>query len=46
MYPYYYQRPATLQDVYTGNLKRDPNWGKPTVLQSPRSLRLGVKWTF
>ena len=46
MYPYYYQRPATLHDVYTGNLKLDPNWGKPTALQNPRSLRLGVKWNF
>ncbi len=46
MYQYYYQRPATLQDVYTGNLQLDPNWGKPTVLQNPRTLRLGFKWSF
>lgn len=46
MYQVYYQRPSTLQDVYTGNLKRDPSWGRPTALQNPRSLRLGVKWTF
>ena len=46
MYQWYYQRPATLQDVYTGNLKLDPNWGKPTQLQNPRTLRLGLKWTF
>ncbi len=46
MYPYYYQRPATLQDVYAGHFQRDPNWGKPTALQAPRSLRLGLKWSF
>jgi outer membrane receptor protein involved in Fe transport len=45
-YPWYYQRPSTLEDVYTGNLSRDPNWGKPTALQAPRFLRLGLKWSF
>ena len=45
-YSYYYLTPASLQDIFTGNLHRDPNWGHPTALQAPRYLRLGAKWSF
>jgi hypothetical protein len=46
MYQWYYQRPATLADVYQGHFVRDPNWGRATRTQSPRSLRLGMKLSF
>jgi hypothetical protein len=45
-YQNYYVTPTSLADVFSGNLQRDPYWGSATMLQQPRFLRLGVKWSF
>lgn len=45
-YSCYYQTPLSLQQIFSGNLQRDSNWGRATSLQAPRDLRLGAKWSF
>ncbi|MGA9751086.1 MAG: TonB-dependent receptor [Acidobacteriota bacterium] len=42
----YYLPPATLSQVFSGQLIRDPNWGRSTSLQAPRSFQIGMKWSF
>jgi hypothetical protein len=45
-YQTYYYTPDTLQDIYSGNLVRNPDYGKTSGRQAPRNVRLGVKWSF
>jgi hypothetical protein len=41
-----YYTPDTFNEVYSGQMTPDPNWGKTTGRQAPREVRLGVKWSF
>lgn len=42
----YYLPPMTIQDVLTGNLRRNPRWGQVTSRQDGRYARLGLKLSF
>lgn len=46
VYQTYYSTPSYLSDITSGNLTKDPNWGKVTARQAPRYVRVGIKWTF
>ena len=46
VYETFYQTPNTWKQYITGHLTPDPNWGKPTSRQAPRSVQAGLKFSW
>jgi len=42
----YYYQPDTWTDYFSGNLQKDPYWGKTAARQPSRNVRMGIKWSF